>query len=109
MPLRTLTAVCVRARLGGSSSPVLVETNQGLFVVKLRGAGQGIRALIAEIIVAGLAVRLGLPVPECVLIDLSPGVPSHDHNDELKDLLERSAGMNLGFRFLDGAVAIRTY
>jgi hypothetical protein len=104
MPLTPLTATRVERRLlGGNSSPVVVETASGHFVLKLRGAGHGVLALVAEIVVAGLAERLGLSVPERALVTLAPETPSDDRNDELADLLARSAGTNLGFRLLDGA------
>jgi hypothetical protein len=80
----------VRAVRQGSSSPVIVETAAGRFLVKLRGAAQGIPPLIAEIIVAELADPLGLPVPERVLVTLDETVPSDDGNDELGDLSRRS-------------------
>ena len=97
----------VRAIRRGSSSPVVVVTAAGLFLVKLRGAAQGIPPLIAEIIVAELAGSLSLPVPERAIVTLDETVPSDDRNDELGDLLARSRGANLGFRFLDGAVDLR--
>jgi hypothetical protein len=87
----------------GGSSPVVVSSDGGEFVAKLRGAGHGVSALIAEIIVAELADRLGLPVPERVAIELSCDFLSEDRNDELADLLSRSVGLNLGFRNLEGA------
>jgi hypothetical protein len=86
-----------------SSSPVVAETPGGHFVLKLRGAGDGVRALIAELVVAGLSERLGLPVPERALVELSPDFTSDDRNDELYDLLTRSVGLNVGFRFLERA------
>lgn len=92
-----------RFRRGGSSSPVVVETPAGSFVLKLRGAGEGVPALIAEIVVGELAERLGLPVPERALVELEPGFESDDKNDELADLLARSVGLNVGLRLLDGA------
>jgi len=104
MPLNRFSATRVERRLlGGSSSPVVVETQAGHFVLKLRGAGHGVRALVAEIIVAELAQRLGLSVPERALVELPTDVPSGDRNDELLDLLGRSVGQNLGFRLLEGA------
>jgi hypothetical protein len=94
----------VLARLrGGSSLPVIVETDAGRFVTKLRGAGQGSSVLAAEVIVAELAELLGLPVPERALIELSLPIRSEDRNDELADLLAASVGHNLGFRWLEGA------
>jgi hypothetical protein len=91
----------------GSSLPVLVDTASGVFVVKLRGAGHGASALIAEIVVAELAEALDLPVPERALVDLDGFVPTRDRNDELRDLLDASAGSNLAFRFLTGAADLR--
>jgi hypothetical protein len=82
---------------------VVVETDAGRFVAKLRGAAQGPSALVAEVVVASLAERLGLPVPERVLLELEAGVKTEDRHDELAQLLAASAGQNLGFRWLDGA------
>jgi hypothetical protein len=86
---------------------VLVETGAGTFVLKLRGAAQGIPPLIAEVIVAELGLALGLSVPECTLLDLPERVPSDDANDELADLLARSVGLGLGVRYLAGARDLR--
>ena len=105
--LATFSVSQVRARLVGSSSPVLVETEAGRFVAKLRGAAQGVPALIAEIVVAEIAVVLGLPVPERSLLCLSKDTPTLDKNDELSQLLEFSVGVNLGLRYLDGALPPR--
>lgn len=87
----------------GSSLPVVVETAQGRFATKLRGAAQGLTALVAEVIAAELAELAGLPVPQRAIIELDESVPSDDQNDELLDLLARSRGENLGFRWLPGA------
>lgn len=82
---------------------MVVETASGSFLVKLRGAAQGVPPLIAELIAAELATALGLPVPERALVTLDEDVPSLDRNDELQDVLAKSHGYNLGFRFLAGA------
>jgi hypothetical protein len=104
MPLHRFEAWRVLRRLrGGSSSPIVVETGGGRFVAKLRGAGHGVLALAAEVVVGDLAGCLGIAVPERVLIELPPEVESDDKNDELADLLERSLGTNLGLRWLEGA------
>jgi len=87
----------------GSSWPVLVETDRGPRFTKLRGAGQGTGALVAEIVVAGLAEALGLNVPERSIVDIAPGIESLDRDGELRALLDASVGHNLGFAFLDGA------
>jgi len=87
----------------GSSWPVLVETEDGLQFTKLRGAAQGTGALVAEVIVAELAEALGLRVPARSLVRFDTVIESDVHNDELLDLLRASAGVNLGFAYLDGA------
>lgn len=87
----------------GSSWPVLVETDGGVLFTKLRGAGQGAPPLIAEMIVASLAEAIGLRVPARTLVSIPPDVESENRRDELRDLLDRSAGLNLGFAYLDGA------
>ena len=90
----------------GSSWPVLVETEgdgAGPQFTKLRGAAQGTGALVAEVIVAELAESLGLLAPARALVHLPASVESLDENDELADLLRASAGVHLGFAFLDDA------
>lgn len=91
------------ADLRGSSWPVVVETAGGRRFVKLRGAGQGVLPLVAEIIVASLAEVIGLRVPSRCLVSIERGIESDNRRDELRDLLDRSVGLNLGFDFLDGA------
>jgi hypothetical protein len=88
----------------GSSWPVLARTDAGDFLTKLRGAAQGVLPLIAEIIVGELATALGLPVPARAIVSLDEDTPSEDRRDELLDLLARSRGMNLGFRYLPDAI-----
>lgn len=102
--LRRLHAArVIRAYRRGSSLPVAVQTEAGVYVTKLRGAGHGPLALVAEVIVGELATALGLPVPARALIELPPNVPSLDENDELRDLLARSAGQNVGLLMVEGA------
>jgi hypothetical protein len=102
--LQHFAATRVRSRIqNASSSPLIVETERGKFVAKLRGAGQGVPALVAEIVVAEIAERLGLPVPERTLIELGGEIESDDRNDELADLLRNSVGTNLGLRWMEGA------
>lgn len=86
---------------------MVVETDAGRFVAKLRGAAQGPSALVAEVVVAALAERLGLPVPERVMVELEANVATNDRNDELADLLAASVGLNLGLRWVDGASVLR--
>lgn len=92
----------------GSSCPVVVQTDAGMFVTKLRGAAQGPGALAAEIVVASLAAVLDLPVPEQRIVHLDGAVASDDRGDELRDLLLASEGANLGFRRLDRAAVMRS-
>lgn len=87
----------------GGSLPGVVETDDGLFVAKFRGAGQGPRALIAELIAAGIARRLGLPVPDPAVIEVPSGFGADESDPEVRELLERSVGVNIGLRYLDGA------
>lgn len=94
----------VSARRRASSRPIVAETDGGVRLVKLRGAGQGTSALIAEIIVAELAEALGLFVSPRSLVTLPESIETADWDDELADLLTASVGINLGFDFLDGAV-----
>ena len=91
----------------GSSSPVLVETPEGKFYTKLRGAAQGTAPLVAEVAVAGIAEVIGLAVPERRVVMIGPETPTDDRNDELADLLRASYGENLGFRFIEGAHDLR--
>jgi hypothetical protein len=87
----------------GSSRPLVVETEAGTRIVKLRGAAQGPAPLVAEIIVAALADAIGLAVPPRSLVELPAGIETAEWDDELADLLDASVGVNLGFDFLAGA------
>src|SRR5690242_20249808 len=89
----------------GGSLPGLVEADDdGLYVVKFRGAGQGPAALVAEVLAGELARALGLLVPELVLADLDPELPRAEPDVEIQELLLASAGTNLGVDFLPGAL-----
>ena len=81
----------------------MVDTDRGLFVVKFRGARQGPKALVAELIVAGLASALDLPVPEIALVEIPPPFGASEPDPEIQDLLRASHGTNVGLRYLDGA------
>lgn len=88
----------------GGTLPAVVETHGGgLFVAKFRGAGQGAKALIAELLVGMMAQRAGLPVPELALIELLPDFGQTEPDPEIQDLLRASVGINVGLRYLDGA------
>jgi hypothetical protein len=103
-PIPRLTAMrYVQPLREGGSLPAVVDTEDGLYVVKFRGAGQGPKALVAELIVGLLAERLGLPVPQPALVHLPPPFGRSEPDPEIQDLLRRSHGLNVGLRYLDGA------
>ncbi|HEY2637443.1 MAG TPA: HipA family kinase [Solirubrobacteraceae bacterium] len=89
----------------GGSLPGLVEADDdGLYVVKFRGAGQGARALAAEVIAGELARALGLDVPDLVLAEIDPALGRAEPDPEIQDLIVGSPGTNLGVDFLPGAL-----
>ncbi len=89
----------------GGSLPGLVEADDdGLYVVKFRAAGQGLHALVAEVIVGELARRLGRLVPELVEMTLDPVLGAAEPDPEIQELITKSAGSNLGVDFLPGAL-----
>jgi len=103
LPLYTATRYLQPLREGGSL-PAVVETDAGgLFVVKFRGAGQGARALVAELLVGLLARRLGLAAPELALVEVAEAFGRGERDPEIQDLLAASQGVNVGLRYLDGA------
>ncbi|MBX2991285.1 MAG: aminotransferase class I and II [Bacteroidetes bacterium] len=90
----------------GSSLPAIVEADDdGLYVLKFRGAGQGVKALIAELIAGEIARTLGLRVPEIVFATLDVELSRLEPDPEIQDLLRASAGLNLAIDYLPGAVA----
>ncbi|MFG1696597.1 HipA family kinase [Nonomuraea sp. NPDC049309] len=91
-------------REGGSLPGVVEADDLGTYVVKFREAGQGRRVLVAEIIAAELARRLGFKTPELKLIDLDPQLGVREPDEEVQDLLKASAGLNLAVDFLPGAL-----
>lgn len=109
LPIRTVTATrYVTALREGGSMPGLVEADDdGLYVVKFHGAGQGPRVLVAELIAGELGRALGLLVPEIVVVELDPALAPAEPDSEIQDLLARSPGLNLGLDFLPGALAYR--
>jgi hypothetical protein len=89
----------------GGSLPGLVEADDdGLYVVKFTGAGQGRRALVAEVVVGELARALELRVPELVVAEVDPELARAEPDSEIRDLVGASPGANLGVDFLPGAL-----
>ena len=89
----------------GGSLPAIVEADDGfLYVLKFRGAGQGVKALIAELIGGELARALGLRVPEIVFAVVDPAFGRTEPDEEIQDLLKFSEGLNIALHFLSGAI-----
>lgn len=89
----------------GGSLPAIVEADDGfLYVLKFRGAGQGVKALIAELVGGEMARALGLRVPEIVFADVDPAFGRTEPDEEIQDLLKFSAGLNLALHYLSGAI-----
>ena len=89
----------------GGSLPALVEaSDDGMYVLKFRGAGQGPKALVAEIVAGELARTLGFAVPELALVELDESLGRAEPDPEIQDLLAASVGLNLGVDFLPGAL-----
>nr|WP_246048459.1 HipA family kinase [Arenimonas terrae] len=105
MVLRTITvARYVTPLREGGSLPALVEADDdGLYVLKFRGAGQGPKALVAEIIAGGIARALGLDVPEIVLAELDPELARTEPDPEIQELIRASGGTNVALDFLPGS------
>ncbi|WP_242901502.1 HipA family kinase [Actinomadura terrae] len=91
-------------REGGSLPGVVEADDLGTYVMKFHGAGQGRKALIAEVIAGELARRLGLRVPDQVVMDLDPAIGRHEPDPDVQDLLKASPGWNLGVDFLPGSL-----
>jgi hypothetical protein len=103
--IRTVSATRYVAPLReGGSLPGLVEADDlGTYVCKFRGAGQGARVLVAEVVVGELARRLGIATPELVVVDLDAAIGRYEADEEVQDLLTASIGPNLGVDFLPGS------
>jgi hypothetical protein len=90
-------------REGGSLPGIVEGDDLGTYVCKFRGAGQGVRVLVAEVVVGELARRIGLRTPRLVALDLDPEIARYEADEEVQDLLNASSGLNLGVDFLPGA------
>ena len=90
----------------GGSLPAIVEADDGfLYVLKFRGAGQGVKALIAELLGGEIARELGLLVPEIVFADVDPAFGKTEPDEEIQDLLKASEGLNLALHYLSGSIS----
>lgn len=104
LPVVTATRYVTPLREGGSLPAVVEAEDLGTYVMKFIGAGQGRKALIAEIIAGELARRLGFRVPDLVILDLDPVIGRHEPDEEIQYLLKASTGWNLGVDFLPGSL-----
>src|ERR687894_1131099 len=104
--LRTVTATrYVTPLREGGSLPAIVEADDlGTYVLKFRGAGQGRKALVAELVAGEIARHLDLLVPEVVLAYLAPELGRSEPDPEIQDLLKRSSGLNLALDYLPGSL-----
>ena len=104
--LRTITACeyVTPLREGGSLPAIVEGDDDGTYVVKFRGAGQGVKALIAELVSGELARLAGLRVPEIVFADVDPRMAKTEPDPEIQDLLRKSSGLNLALDYLPGSI-----
>jgi HipA-like kinase len=106
MSLRTVivTRYVTPLREGGSLPAIVEADDDGLYVLKFSGAGQGPKALIAELVAGEIARAAGLPVPEIVFVELDPELARTEPDPEIQDLIRASAGLNLALDYLPGSV-----
>jgi hypothetical protein len=106
MRLRTVIATryVTPLREGGSLPAIVEADDDGMYVLKFRGAGQGPKALIAELVAGEIARAAGLSVPEIVFVELDPELARTEPDPEIQDLMRASAGLNLALDYLPGAV-----
>ena len=105
--MRTVTATryVIPLREGGSLPGIVEADDDGLYVLKFRGAGQGPKALVAELIAGELARALELPIPEIVFANVDPILGRSEPDAEVQNLIKASGGLNLAMDFLPGALA----
>jgi hypothetical protein len=104
--IRTVTATeyVTPLREGGSLPAIVNGDDDGTYVVKFRGAGQGVRALVAELVAGEIARAIGLPVPEIVFVQLDGRIAKTEPDAEIQELLEKSEGLNIGLDYLPGSI-----
>jgi hypothetical protein len=105
--IRTVTATryVTPLREGGSLPAIVEADDDGLYVLKFRGAGQGPKVLIAELLCGELGRELGLPIPEIVFVELDPVLGQNELDSEIQALVTASAGLNLALDYLPGSLA----
>ena len=103
LPHITATRFVTPLREGGSLPGIVEGSDDGTYVVKFRGAGQGLKVLVAEVVVGELARRLGIRVPEMAVIDMPTAIARYEADEEVQDLLNASPGTNLAVDFLPGS------
>jgi hypothetical protein len=103
--LRTIRATqYVTALREGGSLPAIIEADDlGLYVAKFRGAGQGPLALVAELVAGEIGRALGLKIPELVFTDIDPALGRNEPDQEIRELLRSSVGLNLALDYLPGS------
>jgi hypothetical protein len=106
MPTVAVTRYVTPLREGGSLPGVVEGDDLGTYVCKFRGAGQGAKVLVAEVIASGLATRLGLRTPRLVVLELDAELARYEADEEVQDLLVASVGTNLGIDFLPGSFGV---
>jgi hypothetical protein len=106
MPLRTVAArrYVTPLREGGSLPAIIEADDDGLYVLKFRGAGQGPKALIAELLAGEIGRLAGLPVPEIVFVELPTELARTEPDAEIQSLIQASAGLNIALDYLPGSV-----
>jgi hypothetical protein len=107
LPRIDATRYVTPLREGGSLPGIVEAADLGTYVMKMRGAGQGPRVLVAEVIVAGVARALGLRVPDLVGLSLCREIAKYEADQEVQELLNASLGLNLGIDFLPGSFGFR--
>jgi hypothetical protein len=105
--IRTVTATryVTPLREGGSLPAIVEADDDGMYVLKFRGAGQGQKVLIAELLCGELGRALGLPIPELVFVELDPALGQNEPDDEIQALIAASTGLNLALDYLPGSLA----
>lgn len=103
LPSVVATRYVLPLREGGSMPGLMEASDDGMYVVKYRGAGQGLKTLVAEVLVGRIAAAVGVSVPDLAVVDVPAAIARYEADEEVQDLLDASLGLNLGMDFLPGA------